>query len=248
MSSINLLYKKEYKINEHIGIYIPTVGEVLGINPDGSATDGVEDNYYSIIYSLTAMPIDMMVFLDDANIDFSQINDYELFLILFPGLKDMDTSLIFHGLDLKKFDYDENKENKMVVLRNTESGAVIDREIHAQIANTLRMLHHLEKDKRKPANKEAMDFMIERARKKMKRSKNKKEPSNLETLICAMVNTEQFKYKYEEVLNLSIYQFNESVKQIIKKVDYDNKMRGVYAGTISAKDLSQDDFNWLTHK
>ena len=47
---------------------------------------------------------------------------------------------------------------------------------------------------------------------------------------------------------LSIYQFNESVRQIIKKIDYDNKMHGIYAGTVSAKDLSQDDWNWLTHK
>ena len=44
------------------------------------------------------------------------------------------------------------------------------------------------------------------------------------------------------------YQFNESVRQIIKKIDYDNKMHGIYAGTVSAKDLSQDDWNWLTHK
>lgn len=51
-----------------------------------------------------------------------------------------------------------------------------------------------------------------------------------------------------DILELSIYQFNESVRQIIKKIDYDNKMYGVYAGTVSAKDLSQDDLNWLTHK
>jgi hypothetical protein len=25
-------------------------------------------------------------------------------------------------------------------------------------------------------------------------------------------------------------------------------MHGIYAGTVSAKDLSQDDLNWLTHK
>ena len=63
-----------------------------------------------------------------------------------------------------------------------------------------------------------------------------------------MVNTEQYKYGYESTRDLSIYQFNESVRQIIKKVDYDNRMYGVYSGTVSAKDLSQDDLNWLTHK
>ena len=59
---------------------------------------------------------------------------------------------------------------------------------------------------------------------------------------------EEIKYDFESVKNLSIYQFNESVKQIIRKVDYDNRMFGVYSGTISAKDLSQEDLDWLTHK
>ena len=81
-----------------------------------------------------------------------------------------------------------------------------------------------------------------------KRSKNKKFLSQIEPLIISMVNTEQFKYNYDTVRDLSIYQFNESVRQVIHKIDYDNRMYGVYTGSISAKDLSQDDFNWLSHK
>ena len=82
----------------------------------------------------------------------------------------------------------------------------------------------------------------------MRRRKNRSTRSQLEDLIVALVNTEQFHYGFEGTRELSIYQFNESVRQVIKKIDYDNKMRGVYAGTVSAKDLSQDDFNWLSHK
>jgi hypothetical protein len=62
-----------------------------------------------------------------------------------------------------------------------------------------------------------------------------------------MVNTEQFKYDFEGTRELSIYQFNESVQQIIKKTDYDNRMYGVYAGTVNPKELSKDDLNWLIH-
>ena len=90
--------------------------------------------------------------------------------------------------------------------------------------------------------------MIERAKIKAKRRKNIKEDSQLESLIIAMVSTEQFKYNFEEVKKLTIYQFNESVRQIIKKVEYDNRMHGIYSGTINAKDLNKDDLNWLTHK
>ena len=63
-----------------------------------------------------------------------------------------------------------------------------------------------------------------------------------------MVNTEQYKYDFEGTRELSIYQFNESVRQIINKVDYDNRMIGVYTGNINTKELSQQDFNWLIPK
>ena len=110
------------------------------------------------------------------------------------------------------------------------------------------MIHHLEKNRRKPANPEAKEFMLERARSRMRRLKNRTEDSRLESLIIAMVNAEQYKYDFERTRELSIYQFNESVRQVIKKVDYNNRMYGVYTGTVNAKELSQDDLNWLTHK
>lgn len=238
MPTLNLLYKKEYKINDSIKIIIPTVGEIIDN----------EDDYYSILTVLTAMPIDLMVPLADAGIDYTEINDYELFLLLSEGLKAQDTHLVFGDLDLSNFEISVNPQNGNIVLYDAKNDIVIDRAIYSKISGTLRKIHHLKKNRRKPANKEAKEYMLERARTKMRRNKNRKQESQLEPLIIAMVNTEQYKYDFEGTRELSIYQFNESVRQIIHKVDYDNRMYGIYAGTINAKELSQDDLNWLTHK
>ncbi len=238
MRTKNMLYLRECNINDAIRVRIPTVGEVLEC----------EDEYYGIVAMLTAMPIDMMVQLSDIGIDFTTIDEYDLFLLLVGTLKEQDTSLIFTDLDLKRFQTAVNEQNGNIILVDEDSGTVIDRAIHAQIADTLRRIHHLKKDNHKPANSEAKEYMIERARKKISRQRNQESASQLEKLIVALVNTEQYHYGFEGTRELSIYQFNESVRQIIKKIDYDNKMRGIYAGTISAKDLSQDDWNWLTHK
>lgn len=77
MSVLNMLYQKLCPVNDSISIVIPTVGQVLEH----------EDEYYSIVSMLTAMPVDCMVPLDDAGIDFTSINEYDLFLIMFNGLK-----------------------------------------------------------------------------------------------------------------------------------------------------------------
>lgn len=238
MSTINLLYQREYPINDSIHIVIPTVGEIIDN----------EDKYYGLVSVLTAMPIDMLVQLDDAGIDYSTINEYELFLIMFAGLQTQDTSLVFGNLDLSKFELAVNEQNGNIVLLDRENNIIIDRAIHGQIAAVLRKIHHLEKNRRKPANEDSKKYLLERARLKQRRHQNRKEESQLESLIIAMVNTEQYKYDFERTRELSIYQFNESVRQIIHKVDYNNRMYGVYAGTVSVKDLSKDDLNWLAHK
>ena len=234
MSTINLLYKSEYAINDKIKIMIPSVGDVMDN----------ETSYYNMVSNMTAMPIDYMVQLDDANIDFTEITEYELFILMFDGLKQRDASLIFGDLDITKFRFDEMSMSFF----DAENDIRIDYRVQQQIAAVLRKIHHLEKNRRKPGNEEAKEYKLERARKKMQRNKNRSTESQLEQLIVALVNTEEFKYDYESTRNLSIYQFNESVRQIIHKVDYNNRMHGVYAGTVDPKGFSHDELNWLIHK
>lgn len=236
--SINLLYKRDYPINDKLHIVIPTVGEVLD----------QEDEYYSLLYTMTSTPYDMMVELDDMGIDYSKINDYQLFLLYWRFFSTMDTSLIFGDLDLSKFEIGVNEENANVILLDRENDIKIDRAIHGKITAILRRIHHLEKNNRKPGNEDAKKYLLERARKKRARRQNNTEDSELKKLIVSMVNAEQFKYNYETVKDLTIYQFNESVLQIVNKVDYDNRMHGVFSGTVDAKKLSQDELNWLSHK
>ncbi len=236
--SLGYLYARSYPINEHISITIPTVGQIW----DNEA------EYYGLVASVIATPSDFMVQLDDIGIDFSKISPFELFLLLFNGMKNTDTSLVFGDLDLSRFKTAINEQNGKVVLVDRENDIVIDRAIHDQIRRVIRKINHLESGDKQPGNDEARKFMIERARVKQMRAARKPHKSQLEDLIVAMVNTEQYKYGYEETRDLTIYQFHASVYQIIRKINYDNTMIGCYAGTINAKELSQDQLNWLTSK
>lgn len=244
MATNNILFRSTYPINDSISVVIPKVGQILDN----------EDGYNDAVFLFTSMPIDLMVVLDDAGIDFTSINEYDLFLRLFLGIKEgnkdeggIDTSLVLDNLNLMDFDIRINTETQQIVLYNEKRDIEIGRREHSQIAAVLRKINNLEKNRKRPANEDAKKYLLERARTKMKRKKHK-EDSQLEQLIVAMVNTEQFKYDFDSVRNLSIYQFNESVRQVIKKINYDNQMYGVYNGTLNPKELSQDDLNWLIHK
>lgn len=234
----SLLYKTEIPVTDQISIVVPTVGDVLDR----------EEEYYGVVSVFTSMPIDMMVELDDVGIDFTTIDEYDLFLILCNSLKTRDVSLVIRGVDFSNVSVAQKDGESDPVLVDIKTGVVIDRHTHSMIADTLRMLHHLEKDKRKPIDKPTRDYMIDRARKKRKWRKRNVGASQLEDKIIALVNTEQFSYNFETVRDLTIYQFNRSLKQIINKVDYDNRMYGVYSGTVDPKDFSQEELTWLTCK
>lgn len=187
----SLLYKTEHKINEHVSIRIPTIGEIIN-----------DDDYFANIALIISTPYDMMAQLDSINIDFTQINDWDLFCLLFKQLQTKDLSLIFGDLNLKEFETAVNKQNGNVVLLNKRTGAVIDRAIHDQICRFLRKLLRLEKNEKKPANDEAKKFMIERAKRKLKRKMKQPEVSPLEQYIVALVNTSEFPYNYDSVQEL----------------------------------------------
>ena len=239
MPVLKLLYNDSIAINDKISITIPTVGQVVDN----------EESYYSMLSMLTAMPIDYMVLLDDMGLDFSVMTEYELFLRLFPYIQTLgdETRLVFGDLDLSKFQLAENNTDKSLAFVDITNDIVIDKFVQSKISSSLRMMHGIKKDNRKPANIEAKEYMIDVARRRLKRRSTTKQSSQIESLIVAMVNAKEFKYDFKSVRDLTIYQFNESVKQIIKKVDYDNRMYGVYTGTIKIKDMSKDDLNWLVH-
>ena len=85
---------------------IPTVGEILED----------EQNYYNLIFSLTATPFQYMVQLDDMGIDFTQITDYELFMMLLPAFAHRNMSILFGGTDLSDILVCKNTQNDMPVL------------------------------------------------------------------------------------------------------------------------------------
>ena len=222
-------------MNDAITIHIPSVGEIYDN----------EDQYYAVVFSLIATPYDMMVQLEDAGVDFTKINDFELFMMLFKQVQQMDTSLIFGDLDLSGFVVVQNEDNGEYLLRNLETGVQIDRAIHALICKHLRKFLNIPRNDKRPGNEEARKYMLERARLKQKRQAHKKRESQLENYIIALVNTEQFPYNYTTVRDLTIFQFYASLMQISHKIKFDNMMIGYYAGTVKGDDLKQQDKSWI---
>ena len=228
-------------ITDKIYVRIPTVGEVLRD----------EQTYYNIVSTLTSSPYQCMVQLDDMGIDYTTISNYELFRLFFPLYAKSDLSLIFG--DLYTYDYDNymDNSNSTNIIYSPTNGKdyKIDEFIYTKLADTLRRINNIEKVTKKPGNEEAKRYLLEKERKRQKRNARKPYEPYLEKMVIALVNRPEFKYNYEETMNLSIYKFNQSFKQIQTSITFDNTMIGVYAGTVDTSKMKDKScLSWIPIK
>ena len=232
----SLLKMSSIEITPKLSVRIPTVGEILED----------EDKYYGIVSSLTASPFQYMVQLDDMGIDFTTITDYELFIMLFPLYCKSDLSILFGDLKTSDFDVYMNQENNSKFLYSPSNNIIIDELIYNDLTDVIRKINLFEKDKSKPGNESARKYLLDKERKKQKRNAKKKREPYLEKLVIALVNTSEFPYDYDSCMELSIYKFNQSFKQIQHKIAFDNTMVGVYAGTVdTSKMINKDILSWI---
>ena len=235
----SLLNATSVDIVPNLSVRIPTVGEILED----------EDKYYEIVSSLTATPFQYMVQLDDMGIDFTTITDYQLFMMLFPMYAKSDLSLLFSDLDTSDFGIYINQQDNSQVIYSPNNNIIIDELIYNDLADTIRKINLFEKVKSKPGNESARKYLLEKERKKQKRNAKKPKEPYLEKLVIALVNTSEFPYNYETCMDLSIYKFNQSFKQIQQKITFDNTMIGVYAGTVdTSKMTNKDALSWISSK
>ncbi|MCL2298997.1 MAG: hypothetical protein FWC27_02475 [Firmicutes bacterium] len=240
-----LLYTRDFAVSEHLTVHVPTLREVLGCY----------EEYYSAISAVISTPSDLMVQLEDMGIDFMKMDDFTLFCIVFYDLQERQRErpdvfhLIFGEFDLSKLT-PVRLEDGSTVIQNAAGSIRIDSAAHEKLCTFLRAVLCVEKNVRNPANEEARRFMIKMERRKQRRAERERKDSALvlsplESLIVSAVNTAEFPYTYETVLDLTIYQFNASIRQINNKIRFDNLMIGCYAGTVKAKELSNQEMSWM---
>lgn len=271
----------EIEITPDIHIRIPTVGEILDN----------EKGYYSFTSTLTASPFSYMVQLDDKGIDYTTINEWQLFKMLFLSysaqvenvkkqiemlqeekkytptssfdylsyerqisylnnfIDDLGVKSVFGNFQIEGFteEYDESIQEEVLFNKNTD--VVIDHFVYSNIADTIRKINSYDRVKSKPGNESARKYLLEKERKRQKRNAKKPYEPYLEKIVIALVNTPEFPYDYDSCMDLSIYKFNQSFKQIQHRINFDKTMIGVYTGTIdTSKMANKDCLSWIQFK
>ena len=115
-----LYFGDDYIINDKIRIHQPLIGEIVSC----------EREYFSMVHTLTAIPSDMKSQLWDMGLDWCELEDFDLFIMLSQTMTPDKTGILFGDLDFSKMRPYRSQQNDEVVLADKESGVIIDKLIY----------------------------------------------------------------------------------------------------------------------
>ena len=231
---LRLLNGKPIKITSKIEFRQPILNEVVEFG---------ERKYYQILSNLTAIPSDMKSLLWDSGIDWMELPDIELFYSLTKEMNSEESSIFFPNINFTKFILIKNDNNE-VLMYNKEEDIRIDNFVYKKMQDCLCKSHGIKKKVEYAGNKYTKKVLIDEDRQNRELNKNKEFKSNLFGLVSGMVNYSGFKYNYDTVWNLTMFQFMDAVNRAKIIDSTTHLLNGVYAGTVDAKKIKSNKFDW----
>lgn len=233
-SDLQLYFGDDYVINDKIKIHQPNIGEIVDYN---------EAQYFSMVHTLTAIPSDLKSQLWDMGLDWCEVEDFELFMMLSQTMTPDRTGILFGDLDFSKLKPFQNNQNGDIVLADKETGLIIDKMIYIRIVSYLRKLHNITPKIEKAANKLTKKVLIDEDRQKILQARDKPFKSYLLPLISAIKVKQGYTKDY--VRNMGLYEFFDDVSraQIIDQASH--LLNGAYCGMADLSKVPKKDFNWM---
>lgn len=180
----------------------------------------------------------------DLGIDWMEVDDFELFVMLSQTLTPNRTQLLFGDLDFTKLKpYNHPHVEGEIILADKETGVLIDKMIYLRIVSYLRKAFNITPKVEKAANKMTKKILIEEDRKKIEFNKDKPFKSFLLPLISSVKVKQGYTKDY--VLNMGYVEFMNDVARLQVIHNADHLLSGVYAGTIDMKRLNKAELNWM---
>lgn len=236
IDELQMYFCEPFQINDKITIYQPSIGDVVSFG---------ERKYYGMVHTLTCIPSDMKSQLDDMQINYMEISDFELFVMLTRGLTSEMTKLLLGELDLSKFVPCMNTETDELVLYDQDNDIVIDRLIYMKMVEYIRKMHGIKPKIEKAANETTRKILIQLDRDRIKKSQKEPYKSQLKGLISAMMRYPGFKYKKNELKECGLYEFMDTVQGSQIYISSTALLQGSYSGMIDTSKINKKEFNWM---
>ena len=240
---LKMYFGEDYTING-ITISIPTIGDILNIG---------ESKFYQAISPFISNSTSIRVLLYDVfKKDWNKTKDIEVFYILYQLLEDKEPlKLLFKDFSFDGFELIQARKNvddpeyNHLALFNKDKNMIIYDDEYMEIAEFIRAMMNVHPKVEKAKGKTTKQWILQEDRMKAEQDDKKKCTSTLLPLVSSCINHPGFKYKLEELKQVNICQFMDSVNRIQKYEQGTAALHGIYGGMVSAKDIPEDLINFM---
>ncbi len=238
VDELKLYLGSDIKIASGITLYQPTIGEIANYN---------EAEYFSMAQTLCSTPSSMKVALDDMKLDYMQIEDFQLFMMLCQSLSPDKTKPLLGDLDLTKFKPYQRQDSEEVVLANGEvdengKPIIINQIIYDILTTYIRKMHGFKKQVDKAGNAITRKVLIDEDRKAAQRNKDKPYKSFLVPLASSLQGRQGYTKDY--ICNMGLYEFMNQINRVQIIVQADAALGGMYSGFVDTKKMDKTVLDW----
>ncbi|MDO5399141.1 MAG: hypothetical protein Q4G33_14585 [bacterium] len=240
---LQLYFREPYEVKSEIGngfkILQPSIGDIIAIG---------ERKFYQTlqVFITNTTAKRLALWMSKPRIDWNVISDYDLFLMS-AGLIDAEIAkLLFDGIDFSKMKMLLGKNNKPAALINQEKKIIITENVYNIISQYLRTMFNIFPKVEKTLSEYAKESIIEEELINEYYNKKKTTQSSvLFPLISACVNHPGFKYKSNELKEVGIFEFMDSVQRLQIYESSTALMKGMYSGFVDSRKINAESYNFM---
>lgn len=224
-----------------ITISMPTIGNILEIG---------ESNFFKSLSPFLYNSTSIRVLLWDNGIDWNNVKDIEVFDIM-RRMQDEKSgvNLLFKGISLDDFKLlaikPEDDSEKQMFLYDESMDFALSEDDFMVIASYIREMLNIHPKIEKAKGKTAKSWIIQEDKLNASQEEERKNSSTLLPLISSCINHPGFKYKLQELRDVGIYQFMDSVKRIQKYENGISALRGCYSGFVDGSKIDKEILNFM---
>ena len=241
---LKMYFGEDYEV-KGITISSPTIGDILRIG---------ESKFYSGLSPFLYNSTSIRVMLWDLGKDWTEFSDIEIFsLLLQMAINNKEPlQLLFKNVDIFSFELRQIKRTSLqkdyeFALYSPKHDIFLYEEDFIEMAEYIREMMNVHPKVEKPTNKTAKRWMIQEDKMNINidKMKDKAPTSMLLPLVSTLVNHPGFKYKLQELRDVGIYQFMDSVKRIQIYESSIALTQGSYSGFCDTSKIDKKQFDFM---
>lgn len=238
------MYFREDHVVNGITIKQPTIGDILSMG---------ESTFYSglspFLYNSTSIRV--MLWDLPQRIDWCNVRDIEVFAMLL-SISNADFSairLLFPDYRIEHMRLiqiqEKDSDSPTFCLYDEENNFLLKESEFMEITEYVRTLLNVHPKVEKAKGKITKQWMIDEDRMNAAQKADKKETSTLLPLISACINHPGFKYKLQELRDVGIYEFMDSVQRLQIYESTHALISGMYSGFCDTSKIPKVQFNFM---